>query len=66
MAMSYTLEGRRSPGNTPVFGFIGGRWVAGLIVELESQNRDTKALYVRKGRGVTGTYAVKELVYAGT
>jgi len=35
-----------------------------LIAELEAQNRATKAVEIRKGRGITGTYAVKELVYA--
>lgn len=35
-----------------------------LIEELEARNRASKALVTRRGRGITGTYAVKELVYA--
>ena len=32
--------------------------------ELERQNGRSIPLYIRKGRGVTGTYGVKEIVYA--
>ncbi|MFY1663731.1 KilA-N domain-containing protein [Pseudomonas sp. Pseu.R1] len=35
-----------------------------LLEKLETENSVPKVLYVRKGYGVTGTYAVKELVYA--
>ena len=33
--------------------------VQALVAELEDQKRSSNVLYVRKGRGVTGTYAVK-------
>lgn len=35
-----------------------------LVDELVAENPASKPIYVRKGRGVTGTYASKELVYA--
>lgn len=35
-----------------------------FLEELRAGNPATNYLYIRKGRGVTGTYAVKELVYA--
>jgi hypothetical protein len=43
------------------------RWKANAatqeLLKLETENSVTKVLYVRKGYAVTGTYAVKELVY---
>lgn len=35
-----------------------------LVSELEALNRATKPVYIRKGRGQSGTYVAKELVYA--